>query len=359
MASAQKEVILCNQCELQIKDKHMKCCDCDSHYHFTPCCSIQQSSYSGMTAQKKAMWKCHKCRERRLSTNSYHIVVSPADKNNQKQKRTNEGEDEVFDEINKRFKNNANFNTPTGTPNQNNTENLQQQCINVNQQVAESEVMQMMMKSMSQITTQLAAITTQLQQQQGTLLQINENITNLNDKVIELQNQNKEKEKRIDDMENKMHTLEQKIIRKNIEINNIQNEDINVNEIVQLVAGKASVNIEESDIDNVYRTKNKKKIVVEFCTMRKKKELMANIKGHRLEAADINKDDGDGKNNKYIYVNDQLTAHKNRLLWLAKKKARDVNWRFVWVKDGEIYAKKQENESMLKIISESDVEKMI
>lgn len=291
----------CAKCHQVLTSKYMKCCVCNDCLHFS-CCPTQQSSYNGMSAEAKACWKCNNCRERR---NSYHVIVS--DSGNLKQKR-NEGaaiddDDNVFDDSNKRFKQHTSH---QGTQ--------QQQTIELN------DNMKIMMQSMAKITTQLTAISSQIQNQQETLSQINNTVSNLSSHVTELQQQNLDKEKRISEMEIKISKLEQKALEKNIEINNINNTDVNAANVVEKLGTKLSVEISETDVDNVYRTKSNK-VVVELSSLRKKREIMSKIERHRVDATGINTEEDSGKH-KFVYVNDQLTAQRSRLLWLAKKKQK-------------------------------------
>ncbi|XP_059221586.1 putative leucine-rich repeat-containing protein DDB_G0290503 [Stomoxys calcitrans] len=297
-----------------------------------------------MSAEKKALWKCHKCRERRNS--SYHILVS--DSPTQKQRRNDE-DDELFDENNKRFKDNA---PNTKIQQEQTLQQHQQQNISTSDI---SEAMKTMMLNMSQMTAQLSSISMQLQNQQATLMQINDNVSSLSSQVSELQKENREKDKRMYEMETKISKLEQKVLEKNIEINNLNNNNINAVETVEKIAAKLNVQMTENDIDNAYLTKGKTKLIVEFSSLRKKREIMDKIERHRIEATDVNNDDGTGKH-KYIYINDQLTASKRHLLWMAKNKASDANWKFVWVKHGEIYARKIEKSPVVNINCESDLQ---
>ncbi|XP_075150930.1 uncharacterized protein LOC142225039 [Haematobia irritans] len=245
MASPSGTVPLCAQCGLTIKEKHMICGECGQHFHFSPCCSLQQSSYAGMNAVKKAAWKCHKCRERKPSNTAYQIVISSSENSAQKQKRCEEddNDDDVFDESNKRQKNNST------NPIKNNPIFQIQSPITQKQTTSEEHGgMQMMMQN---IAAQLSSINAQLQNQQTTLTHINENLVNLNTQVTELQLQNKEKDKKLLEMEMTINKLEQKLIRKNIEISNIKNETLSAGEIIEKIATKINIVINENDIENI------------------------------------------------------------------------------------------------------------
>lgn len=73
---------------------------------------------------------------------------------------------------------------------------------------------------------------------------------------------------------------------------------------------------------------------------------MSKVVRHRVDANMINNSDDQ---NKYIYIN-------RRLLWLAKTKAKEANWKFAWVRNGHIFAKKNENSPLFTIKNNADIE---
>lgn len=361
MSSTEKSNALnCAQCDVAITTKYMKCSVCSACYHFSPCCSIQLSSYNGMNIEKRAAWRCHKCRERKNS--AYHIVISDTVQHKQKRNSLSLEDDEIFEDSNKRFKdhvstNNQQQQTPVHHELHNVIQHKEQQKLQQPQIQTEqiNESIQIMMQNMSQMALQLSAISTQIQNQQETLQQIHENQFRLSDQVTELQKQNEQKDKKIREMENKISKLEQKTIEKNIEINNLNNDSMSAATVVKKLAEKLNVQIDEPDIEKVYHTKGKAKVVLELSSLHKKRELMSKIEGHRVDATDINIEAAGGKH-QYIYVNDQLTAEKRHLLWLAKRKAKEAGWKFVWVRQGEILARKVEKSVVVTVNNESDIE---
>lgn len=93
---------------------------------------------------------------------------------------------------------------------------------------------------------------------------------------------------------------------------------------------------------------------------------MSKIERHRVDANVIQENvnaennssnvENSSNNNKYIYINDQLTFTNRRLLWLAKTKANEAKWKFVWVRNGNIFARKNENSSFIIISNAADIE---
>lgn len=117
------------------------------------------------------------------------------------------------------------------------------------------------------------------------------------------------------------------------------------------------VTINDIDIDKAYRLrKQSNKIIIEFASLNKKVELMSKIKRHRVEANIINTNDNNDSSVKFIYVNDQLTFNNRQLLWIAKTKAYEAKWKYVWVKNGKIFARKNETTPSIIITNATDIE---
>ena len=134
-------------------------------------------------------------------------------------------------------------------------------------------------------------------------------------------------------------------------------------DVVKKIAASINVDITEDDISKAYRLKKQEdKIIVEFSSLKKKSELMEKIERPRVDAKTINDENNTEGNNsntnnsKYLYINDQLTFNNRQLLWLAKTKAKECNWKFVWVRNGKIFARKNENSSLNIINNAADIE---
>lgn len=60
-----------------------------------------------------------------------------------------------------------------------------------------------------------------------------------------------------------------------------------------------------------------------------------------------------------IFVNEHLTKDNKNLLTAVKRKRAEFNWKYVWVRDGNIFARKSETSDVLKIDLMSDVDKIM
>lgn len=216
--------------------------------------------------------------------------------------------------------------------------------------------------NLQQLSNNVIAINNQIKEDvQLALLKISEGLTALVTQVNELKEKNKESQKQITEINDRVNNLEQQMINKNIEIRNVQNKETSASDLIKTIAATVSVEVTDADIVNAYRLKRSNdKMIVEFTSLSKKKELMSKIKNHRVDANVINNKSNNYTNNdnnkSFIYVNDHLTPHNRRILWLSKKKALDTNWKFVWVRNGSIFAKEHESSTAFVIKNINDIE---
>lgn len=183
-------------------------------------------------------------------------------------------------------------------------------------------------------------------------------ITALKNQVVELHEKCEERDRRIALLEREINEQQQRTYEKNVVIRNInKKEEENLNEIVESIAALAGLNLSKSDVDGIYRAKGKhENIIVKFSSVRKKRELMKNLRSKKSQLKTNILGDKSNSAEKPIYVNGHLTRVYRQLLWAAKNKANTSGWQFVWVKEGNVLAKKGENSSFIYINSVSDID---
>ncbi|XP_065367204.1 uncharacterized protein LOC135959969 [Calliphora vicina] len=336
--------VLCSQCNNIITTTNfVKCHNCNANYHFSTCSPLSESTYTTMTVEKKMNWRCHVCKPRSKSPNNIYQAFVFDENNQQKQIR-----DDTISEENdraKKFK-----------------ESLSLNSVNSKLCSVQSDVTELK-SDMKEIKSQIEMLasnvnTSNLQikdEIQSALSTITQTLSTLVAQVSQLNDKDKQREKQINNMEMRMNKIEQQMIAKNIEIKNIDNKQISPFDVVKKIAASRNVEIKEEDISKAYRLKRQEsKIIVEFLSLDKKTEFMSKIERHRVEASIINSNDNN--NSKYIYINDQLIYNYRQLLWVAKTKAHEANWKFVWVRNGNIFARKNENSPSIIINNAADIE---
>lgn len=179
--------------------------------------------------------------------------------------------------------------------------------------------------------------------------------------VHKLENQVKEKDITISNLSIQLNTLDQYGRNRNLEIENVEyRRDESVEDIVLNLAKVLNLNIVKSDIDAAHRLPSRKtdrpqKIIVQLVSRKKRDAFLVKKKSGITSDQLVS----GGKQKLNIYINENLTPSNREVLWAAKQRARELQYKFVWVKQGKIFARQDENQKIIKILSLSDIDKFI
>lgn len=307
------------------------CSLCEENYHFSPCSTVAASTWKAMSKRDKSDWKCQQCRAERNRANSLSIVFDKA--TTKKQQRNNEDDEEPRE--NKRPRS---TDPHMSTHAKNDIEFIQDKL-----KVFENNFCELknMLSEINNNISGLSNVVSNLENKVGTLFE----------QVKELKEENRQKDKQIESLEERLNSLEQKGLETNVEILNLPVADTPKQAVLN-VAENVGFKMHADDISDIFHLKKKGKIIVKFKAVSTKIEFMRKIKIAK-PTSDRIKDD---EPNKRIFVNDELTALNRFLLWKTKNKAKEFNWRYVWVKDGKIMAKKEEVSRIVYIRKEPDID---
>lgn len=147
--------------------------------------------------------------------------------------------------------------------------------------------------------------------------------------------------------------------KNNIEIKGIpQLKDESLTEVVQKIGDKVGVRVQPSDIDVVHRVPTKERgstnVIVRFVSRTARDNLVQAARKKRLTARQIG-----FEHEAPIYVNDHLCPEYKVLLGLAIAKKKEKNWKFVWVGQSKILARKAENANVVHIATTDDLAKIV
>lgn len=345
---------VCSECveSLPVEGDFVTCHRCNRKMHFG-CTTLSEKSYRKMSTAKKEEWRCTSCRREAANpsimvdgtSKSAPIATTPTQP---PQKRT-------------RSASSPEVNTNQGTTSNNNSSALLDEMKNLRTEISE-------------IKSSCEFVANKYEQINQHMALNNDLLKKLSNEIKELKENNLKKDEQITAMESKINTLEQQIIKNNIEIKNITpTANENLMEVVKAVGKTINCQITTSDITDIFRTKTKNPkrstIIASFSSYACKTQFVKNAKSFRkVELSKIREsmttDQNREQNNGQIYgdtlvfVNSQLTATNKHLLWLAKNKARECNWRFVWETSGKILARKSENCEAMHIATVNDINRI-
>ncbi|CAN7989490.1 unnamed protein product, partial [Ixodes hexagonus] len=141
----------------------------------------------------------------------------------------------------------------------------------------------------------------------------------------------------------------------NLEIKGIpKQENENVSDTVKKVGDLIGSPIAADDIEVCHRvpTRNSESNI-QFRSRARRDAVLEAAKKKRIS----NKDLGSTASAP-IYINEHLCPVLKRLLGMSVAKKRECDWKYVWVRNGRIFARKTDNAPILKITHADDLEKI-
>lgn len=180
------------------------------------------------------------------------------------------------------------------------------------------------------------------------LLSALEEVKELQESKRALERENIALRRRIDD-------LEQSSLEKSLEIRGVpETQGENLMSVISDVMQKLGTNIKPEHINKAYRYGSKQKrdrcILVDFVR-----------KGDRDEVIRERRVRRDFKiNNQLTFINEALTPNNRKLFALARAAKKNApGFKYLWVRDGRILARKNDDSLIFRVSSEDDVNKII
>lgn len=164
-----------------------------------------------------------------------------------------------------------------------------------------------------------------------------------------------EKDKVIGSLTEKVNDLEQSQLCMQLEIQGIPYKNgENVTEIVTAVA--VALGVDTKGVLEAYRSPPTRAaqvppICVHLSTNVQRSSWITQAKSRRLTTAAILKDNS----NIPIYINEKLSQTNKRLLWLTRERCKQLRYKYVWTKQGRIFARKDDTMGVIRVKSEGDV----
>ncbi|CAN7938936.1 unnamed protein product [Ixodes hexagonus] len=165
----------------------------------------------------------------------------------------------------------------------------------------------------------------------------------------------KENECAIEQLQMRVVQCEQYSRRSNIEIRGlVENENENVTELVSKIGEVIGEPIAADDVEACHRVPTrqagKSNVVVQFKSRQKRDTVLEKARKSRIRNHHVGISD-----EAQVYLNEHLCPTLKRLLSLAIAKKRECQWRFVWTRNGKIFARKTEQSAVQHILSEADL----
>lgn len=195
-------------------------------------------------------------------------------------------------------------------------------------------------------------------------------LNKLNEKtkiVDRLVSENNELKKEVSSLTARLDDADQYSRLNNLEICGVpEQSNENILSIVTSISEHIGCPIALSDVDVAHRVASfgssrdrSRNIIVRFGLRRKKEELLAAVKTFRRGSV---AEGASGisvptiSNN--IYVNEHLTVSNKNLLKTVKHAAREKNYKYVWVRNAVIYARRDDRSKAIIIRNDTEISKL-
>ena len=153
--------------------------------------------------------------------------------------------------------------------------------------------------------------------------------------------------------------LEQYTRKNSLELHGIpQDAYHNTEAAVIKVAEALNITIEPEDIEISHKLNRGKAIIVKFCNHKVKSKLYK----ERTKLKDVRISDlfpsypSNGRQRQRIFINENLTAYRRRIVNEANKRRQEGTLLSVWTLDGKIYVETSPTGSPVRIFSEEDLD---
>ncbi|XP_075534936.1 uncharacterized protein LOC142570436 [Dermacentor variabilis] len=165
--------------------------------------------------------------------------------------------------------------------------------------------------------------------------------------------------KSLGDLKKDLVELKQYSRRNNIELKGVpETENENLNDTVQKVAKCLKLDLSASDIDIAHRVPVKgsglPNIIMKFNSRCARDKFFKAAKKNRLNTKMIGFEDNDP-----IFVNDHLCPENKILLGKTIHLKKEKGWKFAWVSNGKILARKADNSKVVHVTCEDDLSKIV
>lgn len=316
----------------------ISCSSCNHAYHLEACSGISERTFRSMGSAKRDKWICRTCRSRdsRLSVGGADEAASSADEG---------AVTAQLSQINAKL------------------ELLHTLKINVDRLCelpAKVDDLLSLRPSVDALKETVKCLQESITKCEAMMQLVTENdkeIKLLRSEVGVLQTTVKDQTTLIEQLQTNINSTEQYSRRCNMEIHGIpytNDEDLSIT--MDDLATKLDIRCHDPvDVVACHRLRSRREgaapILVQFSSVSVKEHWM----GTRKKLATLPR----SGNQQKIYFNENLTRTNKDLFWQARTMGREKSYKFVWVKNATIFAKKDENSSPVRIASARDLERII
>lgn len=314
----------CKKCdgELSKEGDYVTCSKCEGNYHYQ--CSLAESTWRKMAAAKRVVWVCSTCKSR--AGNTTPPVLGDNESANADKPVTYSELEELLDR------------------------KLQSLMGNLDGRFKDIE------KS-------LEFLGGTMEDMANTVKVVQKQVVTLEQKQNKLETQNREHLSRIQQLEVQINQQAQSACDTKLEISGGIPVNVDHEVFIQQVFEKCAISPVPAKSEYVTekhifhgKPDQPKSIIVTFQSKAVRDKILTKV---RKDKPSLNSKDFTSQEPfNPIYINEHLTPYYKRVLYEAKQIKKDKGYKYLWIRDGKILAKKADSDKVMRINSLQDVGNM-
>ncbi|CAH0718713.1 unnamed protein product, partial [Brenthis ino] len=355
-------VIKCPTCANKVlKKSSLACVECKNYFHLQ-CAGHNESQLSSLTTQFKSTWRCPICvNQRKKGGNSANVLVRGLS-------QTSPSSCTETSTVNA---------SPQATCSKClNTTKLDEITLasiknEINKSVTEAihAVHNVLEAKFTDLINKVSDLTSTVEFFSNKYDELKSRLDSRDKEVVELLTQNRVLEETVKDLGFRLSSLEQHSRECNVEINGLPEfKSENLVQTVLQIGKTVSHTINDTDVMSCFRVAKKdnnnkrpRAAIVKFRSPRNRDAfLTAYYKYNRENRLDklSTQAIGIGGDRAPIYLSEHLSPPNKMLHAATRKKAKEISYNFVWVRNGKIYVRKDEKSSAKVINNMTDLDKL-
>ena len=316
--------------------KCMVCVECKSLYHLGSCAGIKESTYTTMGATKRAKWRCRTCR----SADSSSVLGSLSE-----EAQSDSAAESHFSALNAKLDLLLSMQASVDT------------LLTLPAKVDELLTLKPVVQNLQEKVKKVQDTVDELSAKYNSVLQ---KATENEEKAEQVQAQLTgvaatvdEHERTIQQLRGDLNHMEQRGRSMNLEISGLSHsKDENLKHVIADLGVKLGLPpLLDTDVLAAHRLPSKHDVVPGILIRFSSQIVCDAWMGCRGKLKALSRSTDDTK----IFFNENLTRTNRELFWMARTKAKEAHFKFVWVKGGKIFAKKGEGSPLIRVNSVTDV----
>lgn len=348
---------ICSGCKNKLSRKeYMICSACGLGYDLL-CANITPKSYFLMDQDRKNNWSCQECRNKIPKSDNTNTPARAVSRSATSDEDNGLGEERNITLRTKKQSSKCDSDGSYVTEG-----HLR---IIIKQEITKT-IKQLVSEHLSNISQQIADFHESLTFFNKQYEELKQMVSERDDTISDLVSKNNNLTIQVKNLTNRLGQVEQSMRSPNIEINGIpENKSENLITTIEQLGRIVGNPFGDSDILHVTRIAKLNKendrprsVIIKLRSLRRRDELLAAVTKFNKKNLDnkLNSEHlGIGGRRVPVFVSEHLTPINKHLHAAARKKTKDTGFKFIWVRDGKVFVRKNEQSHVIYIKDEESL----